>query len=90
MAQQSINLKMDKPVHTKTRCKQKRTPLQQDETIRRSHMKATRFKQKMEDKMTDKETDLKEYDINKKPLHIYCISDTHIGSNVFNKGMETY
>ena len=81
---------MDKPVHTKTRCKQKRTPLQQDETIRRSHMKGQRFRKKISDKMTDKETDLKEYDINKKPLHIYCISDTHIGSNVFNKEYFEY
>ena len=53
-------------------------------------MKGQRFKKKMEDKMTDKETNLKEYDINKKPLHIYCISDTHIGSNVFNKDYFEY
>lgn len=31
-----------------------------------------------------------EFDINKKPLHIYCISDTHIGSNVFNKDFLEY
>lgn len=31
-----------------------------------------------------------EFDINKKPLHIYCISDTHIGSNVFNKDYFEY
>jgi len=53
-------------------------------------MKATRFKKKMEDKMTKEEIPYKEYDINKKPLHIYCISDTHIGSNVFNKEYFEY
>lgn len=31
-----------------------------------------------------------EFDINKKPLHIYCISDSHIGSNVFNKKFFEY
>lgn len=37
-----------------------------------------------------KEKENKEYDINKKPLHIYCISDTHIGSNVFNQEYFEY
>ena len=31
-----------------------------------------------------------EFDINKKPLHIYCLSDMHIGSNVFNKEFFEY
>ena len=53
-------------------------------------MKGQRFKQKIEDKMTKEEIPYKEYDINKKPLHIYCISDTHIGSNVFNKEYFEY
>ena len=54
-------------------------------------MKGQRFRKKLESKtMTDKEDSLKEYDINKKPLHIYCISDTHIGSNVFNKEYFEY
>lgn len=32
----------------------------------------------------------REFDINKKPLHIYCLSDMHIGSNVFNKEYFEY
>ena len=31
-----------------------------------------------------------EFDINKKPLHIYCLSDMHIGSNVFNNEFFEY
>lgn len=31
-----------------------------------------------------------DFDINKKDLHIYCLSDTHIGSNVFNEDYFQY
>ena len=31
-----------------------------------------------------------EFDINKKPLHIYCLSDTHIGNPCFNQQFFEY
>ena len=71
---------MDKPVYTKTRCKQKRTPLQQDETIRRSHMKGQRFRKKISDKMTRDQYALS----SNETVNIIPLGDFHIGSSEFN------
>ena len=53
-------------------------------------MKGQRFKEKMRQKSMTIADKKQEFDINKKPLHIYCISDTHIGSNVFNQDYLEY
>ena len=84
--------RMDTNIPFKTReYGSRRKNIQQETTIRWETMKGQRFKKRMSDKMTkEDESSYKEYDINKKPLHIYCISDTHIGSNVFNKDYFEY